>query len=148
MFKLMEFPITMPNDHAGVRQLQEDFKAGKPFMLRISMPKGAEVLRVGIRVESGEAMAVDPHTKGMQRVQTMVEVACLWVEANDEIPSIQRAFAIIPSNGEIPKFPADEQYHFEVTGSYIGTFLLGGGRMAFHAFCQSLPIQRYPDPTE
>lgn len=137
MLRLMEFSIDLE------AKSEEEQKAAleaqlnkKPFIIKIKMPDGANVLRAGTRLNRKEVLGTHPETKQIGRFQVNEEVACLWVEANDDYELVERVFAIVATGFEVPA-PGDVHH---IKSDYVGTFLLGGGQHAFHVYQDVNPV--------
>lgn len=139
MLKLMEFQIdleakTEEEQQAALtaRQRQE------PYVVKIKMPDGANVLRAGTRMNQREVSGVHPQTKQIGKFLVNEEVACLWVEANDEYELVERTFAIVATGFKIEGTGVIHEFG----SAYVGTFLLGGGQLAFHVYGDRNPVIR------
>jgi hypothetical protein len=139
MLKLMEFQLNLEStDEEAQRAAIRARENKEPIAIKVKMPDGANVLRAGTRINQREISGVHPQTKQIGRFMVNEEVACLWAEANDEYELVERTFFILANDVDIPR-----GYDAHKFGSvYIGTFLLGGGQLAFHVYGECNPIIR------
>lgn len=134
MKKLMGFQLNLDGTPEEQEQMRTEGKAC-PFTVRVKMPEGGIIRRVNTRILQKEVSGVHPQTKQIGRFIMPEEVVWMYVEGYDTSPLVERAFVVIPTDGEVPCYDrAPNSIMSRTDLPYVGTFFLQAGMLVFHMY--------------